>query len=178
LATGPDDFTLSSSFTTLAGRIRVARFPRSEVRTRGLRTCVVEIANLACGKMLRSDALPDLTETRAMTGDDFRRITLALDGAIEKAHMGHPDFRVNGRIFATLDAKEEWGVVMLTPQEQREFRRSAKDVFVPAAGAWGQKGCTKIHLATADEATVRSAVILAWESKSRMPAPRARKRKQ
>jgi len=113
-----------------------------------------------------------------MTSGDFRRIVLALDGVVEKAHMGHPDFRVNGRIFATLDAKEEWGVVMLTPEEQREFRRSAKQVFVPAPGAWGRQGCTKIHLAGADEAAVRSAVIVAWERKSTMPAPRSRKRKQ
>ena len=70
-----------------------------------------------------------------MTGDDFRRIALGLEGTIEKAHMGHPDFRVNGRIFATLDAKEEWGVVTLTPPEQREFMRSAKKVFV--AGRMG-----------------------------------------
>jgi YjbR len=112
-----------------------------------------------------------------MTGEDFRRMVLALDGAIEKSHMGHPDFRVNGRIFATLDAKEEWGVVMLTPQEQREFRRSAKDVFVPAPGAWGRDGSTQIHLAKADEAEVRSAVIVAWENKAKMPAPRPRKRR-
>lgn len=104
-------------------------------------------------------------------------MVLALDGAIEKAHMGHPDFRVNGRIFATLDAKEEWGVVMLTPQEQREFRRSAKDVFVPAPGAWGRNGSTRIQLAKADEASVRSAVMMAWENKVKMPSPRPRKRK-
>ena len=111
-----------------------------------------------------------------MTADDFRRITLGLEGAVEKSHMGHPDFRVNGRIFATLDAKEEWGVVMLTPPEQREFLRMAKKVFVPAAGAWGRQGCTRIHLAAADEPTVRSAVLMAWERIREMPPPRARKR--
>ena len=111
-----------------------------------------------------------------MTGDDFRRIALALDGAIEKAHMGHPDFRVNGRIFATLDAKEEWGVVMLTAEEQREFRRSAKDVFVPAPGAWGRQGSTRVRLAGAEEAAVRSAVIVAWERKTSVPPPRSRRK--
>jgi hypothetical protein len=113
-----------------------------------------------------------------MTGDDFRRIALALEGAIEKAHMGHPDFRVNGRIFATLDAKEEWGVVMLTPEEQREFMRSAKKVFVPAAGAWGRQGCTRIHLADADGPTVRSAVLNAWERIKEKPAARPRRPKR
>ena len=104
-------------------------------------------------------------------------MVLALEGAIEKSHMGHPDFRVNGRIFATLDAKEQWGVVMLSPREQREFLRASKKVFVPAAGAWGRQGCTRIHLADADEVSVRSAVMLAWENKVKMPAPRARKGK-
>ena len=111
-----------------------------------------------------------------MTAEDFRRITLALDGAVEKSHMGHPDFRVNGRIFATLDAQEEWGVVMLAPEEQREFIREAKKVFVPAAGAWGRQGCTRIHLADADEPTVRSAVITAWERIKQKPPARPRKR--
>jgi hypothetical protein len=110
-----------------------------------------------------------------MTGDDFRRITLALEGAIEKAHMGHPDFRVNGRIFATLDAREEWGVVMLTPAEQRELMRAAKKVFVPAPGAWGRQGSTKIRLDEADEPTVRSAVLMAWERIKEMPPSRSRK---
>jgi YjbR len=113
-----------------------------------------------------------------MIGDDFRRIALGLEGAVEKAHMGHPDFRVNGRIFATLDAKEEWGVVMLTPPEQREFMRSAKKVFVPAPGAWGRQGSTRILLADADEPIVRSAVLVAWERINEMPPPRSRKRKQ
>jgi hypothetical protein len=113
-----------------------------------------------------------------MTGDDFRRIALALEGAIEKAHMGHPDFRVNGRIFATLDAKEEWGVVMLTPEEQREFRRSAKHVFVPASGVWGRQGSTRIRLADAEDAAVRSAVIVAWERKKSALPPRSRKKKK
>ena len=115
---------------------------------------------------------------RRMTADDFRRITLALEGAAEKAHMGHPDFRVNGRIFASLDAKEDWGVVKLTPEEQREFTRSAKDVFVPAAGAWGRQGWTRIRLAKATEPAVRSAVIVAWESTAKMPPPRSRKKKK
>jgi hypothetical protein len=66
---------------------------------------------------------------------------------------------------------------MLTPEEQREFRRSAKDVFVPAPGAWGRQGSTKINLAKADEAAVRSAVIMAWERKTNMPPPRSRKKK-
>ena len=90
-----------------------------------------------------------------MTAEDFRRITLALDGAVEKSHMGHPDFRVNGRIFATLDAQEEWGVVMLAPEEQREFIREAKKRLRAGGRRVGTQGCTRIRLAGADEPTVK-----------------------
>jgi hypothetical protein len=100
-----------------------------------------------------------------MTADDFRDIALGMPGAIERAHMGHPDFRagVRGRIFASLDAREEWATVKLSPEEQREFLRSHPTTFVPAAGAWGRQGWTRVLLRTADAATVRPAVLLAWE---------------
>jgi hypothetical protein len=98
-----------------------------------------------------------------MTPDEFRQLALALEGAIEGAHMGHPDFRVNGKIFATLQANDAWGVVMVTPEEQRELMRTDARTFVPAAGAWGLRGCTQVRLETAAEADVRGALILAWE---------------
>jgi len=59
-----------------------------------------------------------------VTPDDFRALALSLDGAIERAHMGHPDFRANGRIFATLHADDEWGMVKLAPEEQKAFIRT------------------------------------------------------
>jgi hypothetical protein len=99
-----------------------------------------------------------------MTHDDFRDIALGMQGAIERAHMGHPDFRANGRIFATLHADDQWGTLKLTPDEQREFMRIHPDVFVPASGAWGRQGWTNVRLDGADEATVRGAMIMAWEN--------------
>ena len=113
-----------------------------------------------------------------MTADDFRRLALSLDGAIESAHVGHPDFRANGRIFATLHSNDHWGMVKLTPEEQREFMRIDRATFVPSSGAWGRQGCTNVRLASADEATVRSAVMLAWTStiaKPRVRKPRTSK---
>jgi hypothetical protein len=98
-----------------------------------------------------------------MTPDDFRELALGLEGAIERSHMNHPDFRVNGRIFATLHADDIWGTVMITPEEQRALMRMHGKVFVPAPGAWGRGGSTNVHLATADEATVRGVLIMAWE---------------
>ena len=105
-----------------------------------------------------------------MTPDDFRELALGLEGAIERSHMNHPDFRVNGRIFATLHGDNIWGTVMITPEEQRALIRVNRRSFVPSAGAWGRSGCTNVHLATADEATVRGALIMAWESALAKPA--------
>jgi hypothetical protein len=99
-----------------------------------------------------------------MTSNDFRRIALGLEGVIESAHMGHPDFRVNGRIFATLHADMKSGMVKLTPEEQRTFVRAQPDVFSLEAGAWGRSGCTKVRLDLAEEETIGEAMTLAWRS--------------
>jgi hypothetical protein len=107
-----------------------------------------------------------------MTDDDFRRLALGMPGAIEKAHMGHPDFRANGRIFATLQADGRRGMVKVTPGEQRELMRSAPKSFTPASGAWGRQGCTMVQLDAIDEATVRGALLLAWEGTAAKPAKR------
>jgi hypothetical protein len=107
-----------------------------------------------------------------LTADTFRDIALSMQGAIERAHMGHPDFRANGRIFATLQADDQRGMVKLTPEEQREFMRMHPKMFVPASGAWGRQGCTMVQLDAADEATVRGAMILAWQHVAEKPSSR------
>jgi hypothetical protein len=113
-----------------------------------------------------------------MTADDFRRIVLGMQGAVEKAHMGHPDFRANGRIFASLHSDDRFGMVKLTPEEQKEFIRTAPTMFEPSSGAWGRQGCTNIRLAAADAATVRGAVILAHAGVMAAPRSTTRSRKQ
>ena len=108
-----------------------------------------------------------------LTEDDFRRIVLGMTGVIESAHMGHPDFRVNGRIFATLHADREWGMVKLTPEQQGPFVRDFPGVFVPESGAWGRQGCTAVRLARVDEETLGEALTLAWRNAvARQPARR------
>ena len=98
-----------------------------------------------------------------MTPAGFRRIALGLKDAIEHAHHGHPDFRVGGRIFATLGYPDQkWGAVMLTPDQQRRFVRDAPNVFVPAAGAWGEQGSTTVRLESVDEEALGEALTLAW----------------
>lgn len=97
-----------------------------------------------------------------MKPKDFRRIALGLDGAIESAHMGHPDFRANGRIFATLHADMQFGMVKLTPEEQSTFIKAQPDVFTLEPGAWGRSGCTRVRLDLADDETIGEAMTLAW----------------
>jgi len=93
------------------------------------------------------------------TAADFRRIALSLPHVEEASHMGSPDFRVGGRIFATLAHEAQgYGNLMLTPQVQAEFIADAPQVFIPVPGGWGRMGSTHIVLASADEATMRGAL--------------------
>jgi hypothetical protein len=108
-----------------------------------------------------------------MTDDDFRDIALALDGATEGAHMGHPDFRANNRIFASLRADAATGMVKLTPEQQAVFLADHTAMFTPSPGAWGRGGCTDVVLAKARVPAVRAAMQLAWEGVMAKPRPRA-----
>jgi hypothetical protein len=108
-----------------------------------------------------------------MTANDFRRLALSFEGAVEQSHMGHPDFRANGRIFATLNADGTRGMVSLPPEVQQAFLADRADVFEPAAGAWGRQGSTMVRLELADEETVGAAMTEAWrkvQEKGRKPA--------
>jgi hypothetical protein len=99
-----------------------------------------------------------------MTAADFRRIALSLDGAEEGSHMGAVDFRVGGRIFATLaSVKEGFGNLMLTPEVQAEFVADAPGVFLPVAGGWGRMGATHIRLAKANRDILTGALRTAWQ---------------
>jgi hypothetical protein len=102
---------------------------------------------------------------------DFRRIVLGMEGAIESAHMAHPDFRVNGRIFATLQHDPQWAMVSLTPEQQARFLREDR-AFAPAAGAWGRSGSTLVDLQTVDEETLGEAATLAWRNAVNRPQKR------
>jgi len=99
-----------------------------------------------------------------MLENDFRRIALGMKGAVEGAHMAHPDFRVNNRIFATLHHDRAFGMVNLTPDQQEQFIRERPDVFEPESGAWGRAGSTRVRLASVDEEMLGEAVTLAWQN--------------
>ena len=112
-----------------------------------------------------------------LTAEKFRKIVLRMDGAIESAHMGHPDFRANGRIFATLYPDGESGMVKLTPEQQQEFMRKDSVAFVPASGAWGRQGCTTVKLAALAEDMLGEAITLAWQNTKKPGAAKRKKQK-
>jgi hypothetical protein len=99
-----------------------------------------------------------------MNADDFRRIALSFEGAEEGSHMGAPDFRVAGRIFATLASQRQgYGNVKLTLEQQAEFVRELPEVFLPIPGGWGRMGMTHIRLAKASEDVLVGALRTAWK---------------
>jgi hypothetical protein len=112
-----------------------------------------------------------------MTASDFRRLALSLEGAEEGSHMGAVDFRVGGRIFATLAAvKQGYGNLMLTPEMQAQFVAETPDIFLPIPGGWGRNGATHVRLAAANEDLLLGALRTAWKlrleknQKSKRPA--------
>ena len=111
-----------------------------------------------------------------MTPSDFRRIALSLEGAEEGSHMGATDFRVGGRIFATLASVDQgYGNLMITPELQAAFIADRPDLFLPIHGGWGRMGMTHIRLAQADEDTLTGALHTCWKlrvEKNQKPSAR------
>jgi hypothetical protein len=102
-----------------------------------------------------------------MTAADFRRIALSLPEVEESAHMSHPDFRVGGKIFATLGyPDDDHGMVILPPEEQARFVERHPKVFTPAKGAWGKRGSTAVSLNAVDKTTLKRAMEIAWRKRA------------
>jgi hypothetical protein len=100
-----------------------------------------------------------------MTKHDFRKLALSLPEAVEASHMDHPDFRVRGKIFATLGYPTDgWGMVKLTSKEQQRLVEADPDAFVLAKGAWGKAGATLVQLRLADQRVVKKALAAAWSN--------------
>jgi hypothetical protein len=100
---------------------------------------------------------------RPVTAEDFRNIVLSFPEAVEHAHMNHPDFRVRGKVFATLGYPDDaHGMVKLTPEQQHDFIKSEPDVFAPSKGAWGRGGSTIVKLKAARQTLLCRAMAAAW----------------
>ena len=114
-----------------------------------------------------------------MTAADFKRIALSFEGAEEGSHMGAVDFRVGGRIFATLaSVKDGYGNLMLTPEVQAGFLADAPELFLPVPGGWGRNGATHIRLAKANREQLTGALQAAWKLRAGKNAEQERKRKR
>lgn len=100
-----------------------------------------------------------------MGPEGFRKLALSLPGAEEREHMDHPDFRVGGRIFATLGYPDErWAMVKLRPKQQAQLLRKNPGVFTPVKGGWGLKGATHVRLKGAEPRVLREALGMAWRN--------------
>ncbi len=102
-----------------------------------------------------------------MTIGEFRSLVLSLPQATEQSHMGHPDFRIKGKIFATLFARDDewWCMLKLSVEQQKEFVGSEPRLFSPIKGGWGRKGCTQARLGSINKNNIRklrSAIFDAW----------------
>jgi len=114
-----------------------------------------------------------------MNADDFRRIALSLEGAEESSHMGAPDFRLQGKIFATLASQHQgYGNLKLTPEQQADFVREQPKVFLPIPGGWGRMGMTHVRLAEASEDVLAGALRTAWQLRMERNAGTKAKKKR
>ena len=101
------------------------------------------------------------------TPDDFRRIALSFPGAEEKAHMNHPDFRVGGKIFATLGSPDKaHGMIQLMPEQQELAIEAEPEAFRPASGAWGRGGSTLVRLDAVSDNWLERALDWAWRKRA------------
>ena len=106
-----------------------------------------------------------LMQELPVTSRDFRKIALSLPETEERAHMDHPDFRVAGKIFATLGYPDKSrGMVKLSPEEQHYFSKDHPEVFIPVKGAWGRRGATSVILKSAKREILRRAIHAAWRN--------------
>jgi hypothetical protein len=111
-----------------------------------------------------------------MNAKDFRRIALSMDGAEEGSHFGQADFRVDGRIFATLaHEKQGYGNLMLTPEQQAAFVAELPEVFLPVHGGWGKNGATHVCLGVVSEDVLEGALRTAWQLRMEKNATAGRK---
>lgn len=105
-----------------------------------------------------------------MTVARFRKMALGFPGAVESRHMDHPDFRLNGKIFATLGyPSDEWGMVKLTPEQQKHLVMKEPEMFGSCRGTWGKRGATSVNLSAVSEEALRVALADAFNNLKARP---------
>ena len=127
-----------------------------------LKCAVTEVAGT--GRLHPAGRAPSVRakKGRMLTPEKFRQLALEIADAVESSHMGHPDFRIGGKVFASLGYPDDGhGMVKVAPEHQQTLLKEVPDVFAPCAGAWGKGGATSVHLAAAKVGTVRAALAAA-----------------
>jgi hypothetical protein len=100
-----------------------------------------------------------------MTANDFRKLALSHPETAERQHMDHPDFRVAGKIFATLGYPDKArGMVKLSPEDQHNFAKDYPEAFIPVKGTWGRRGATSVYLKAAEKDVLAKAIAAAWRN--------------
>jgi len=114
-----------------------------------------------------------------VTAADFRRIALNLPDTAEGSHFGNADFRVGGKIFATLSLEREgFGVLLLTPEQQAGMVEDEPEIFSPVPGGWGRHGSTRVRLAKVTPDILEAALQTAWRLKvAKLHEPRKKRTK-
>lgn len=114
-----------------------------------------------------------------MTADEFRRIALGFPGSVESSHHHHPDFRLHGKIFATLGYPDAgWAMVKLTPSQQVRFVGTHSECFQPVKGAWGRRGATSVNLFAVTEPLARRCLALAHRNIKAVQHPKPRQHEE
>ena len=109
--------------------------------------------------------LMGFSQEMTMTANDFRKLALSHPETEERQHMNHPDFRVAGKIFATLGFPDKSrSMVKLSPEDQHYFSKDHPDAFVPVKGTWGRRGATSVHLRAASKDALAKAIAAAWRN--------------
>jgi hypothetical protein len=122
---------------------------------------VLESTSNAADRNVRS------TRRKILTAADFRRVALSMSESAEGSHFGNADFRVGGKIFATLALeKEGYGVLLLTPEQQAGMVEDDPKVFSPVPGGWGRKGATRVALAKVSADLLEAALRMAWRKRA------------
>src|SRR2546422_144120 len=160
-----------SPFVSLSRNSRVSRFiipshPCSPVVEFLLRYCDPQLNSQTMKPRRKSTRTPrSKTQNTGVTTREFRSMALSLPSTSEQAHMNHPDFRVEGKIFATLGYPDTaWGMVKLTPEQQKEFVHGEPHVFDPCNGAWGRRGATSVRLDLVAKDVLWRALATAWRN--------------
>jgi len=100
-----------------------------------------------------------------MTPAAFRKLALSLPETEERQHMNHPDFRVAGKIFATLGYPDKTrGMVKLSPEDRHNFSKDYPGAFIPVKGTWGKRGATSVILKLAPKEALTKAIHAAWRN--------------